>query len=135
MIRALIDTGVWLRRYHRLPLKSSLKRFLEEEVHEFYLCPLSVAEVAFRWRRGRLPGIPDPSAWVEDSLVNFVMATPQKIECLRAGSWDWPHGDLVDRVLAAIAVERGLLLVHTDSVLKELKGFPQKYFPNARMDN
>jgi PIN domain nuclease of toxin-antitoxin system len=43
--------------------------------------------------------------------------------------WDWSHGDLVDRTLAAIAAETGLVLVHTDTVLKGLPGFPQRYFP------
>ena len=38
---------------------------------------------------------------------------------------------MVDRVLAAIAKEQNLLLVHTDTVLKKLTGFPQKYFPNV----
>jgi PIN domain nuclease of toxin-antitoxin system len=46
----------------------------------------------------------------------------------QAGLWQWPHGDLVDRVLAAIAAETGLVLIHTDQVLKALSGFPQKYF-------
>jgi predicted nucleic acid-binding protein len=31
--------------------------------------------------------------------------------------------------MAAIAVEEGLTLVHTDLVLKNLTGFPQLYFP------
>ena len=36
---------------------------------------------------------------------------------------------MVDRVLAAIAKEQNLLLVQTDTILKKLTGFPQKYFP------
>ncbi len=61
-MKVLLDTGVWFRRYHRLPLRPSLVKFLETEVTEFHLCPLSVAEIAFKWQRGRLPGIPDPAA-------------------------------------------------------------------------
>ena len=130
-MKALLDTGVWFRRYHRLPLKPSLLEFLETKVSEFHLCPLSVAEIAFKWQRGRLPGIPDPREWLDHSLENFVLEQPSPVAARLAGLWDWSHGDLVDRLLAAIASDTGLVLIHTDRVLKELSGFPQRYFPNA----
>jgi len=50
---------------------------------------------------------------------------------LQAGVWPWTHGDLVDRSLAAIAAESGIPLVHTDKVLRDLEGFPQKWFRNV----
>ena len=114
-----------------LPMKAPLRKCLEEEVSEFHLCSLSVAEIAFKWRRGRLPGVPDPKEWVAESRRSYQVRTPDQLICLRAGGWDWPHGDLVDRIVAAMAVEKGLVLVHTDSALKDLHGFPQRYFPNA----
>lgn len=130
-MKVLLDTGVWFRRYHRLPLRPSLVKFLETEVTEFHLSPLSVAEISFKWQRGRLPGIPDPAAWVDHSLENFVLEPASPAAARQAGLWDWSHGDLVDRLLAAIAAESGLVLVHTDRVLKGLEGFSQRYFPNA----
>ena len=130
-MRVLIDTGVWFRRYHRLPVKPSLKNFLQVQVTGFHLCTLSIAEITFKWQRGRLPGIPCPQDWIEHSLENFILIAPSAKDCLTAGSWDWTHGDLVDRTLAAIAKEQNLPLIHTDSVLKDLPGFPQRYFPNA----
>jgi PIN domain nuclease of toxin-antitoxin system len=130
-MKILLDTGVWFRRYHRLPLKPSLVKFLASEAHEFHLSPLSVAEIVFKWRRGRLPGIPHPAEWVDHSLENFLLVHPSPQAARRAGSWDWDHGDLVDRLLAAIAAESDLLLIHTDRVLKKLSGFPQRYFPAA----
>ena len=130
-MKALIDTGVWFRRYHRLPMKLSLKRFLDNAVTEFHLCPLSVGEITYKWRRGRLPGVPDPREWVADSLLNYELEMPSVTASMQAGLWDWTHGDLVDRLLAAIAAETGLVLIHTDTTLKELAGFPQRYFPNA----
>jgi len=132
-MKILLDTGVWFRRYHQLPLKPSLAEFLENEGNEFHLCPLSVAEIAFKWHRGRLPGIPSPEQWVEHSLENFLLVHPNPAAARQAGLWEWDHGDLVDRLLAAIAAESDLLLVHTDRVLKKLGGFPQRYFPNAAM--
>ncbi|MBC8325056.1 MAG: PIN domain-containing protein [Verrucomicrobia subdivision 3 bacterium] len=131
MMKALLDTGVWLRRYHGLPMRPALRRFLDQEITEFHLCPLSVAEITFKWRRGRLKGVPNPKQWVPHALENFVLENPSAAAAQQAGQWDWDHGDLVDRVLAAIANEQNLLLVHTDTVLKKLDGFPQKYFPNV----
>ena len=100
--------------------------FLNEQVDEFYICPLSVSEICFKWQRGRLPGIPDPQRWIAHSLQNFVIEMPDSAAAMAAGMWDWSHGDLVDRTLAAIAKERALTLIHTDKVFKNLAGFPQK---------
>ena len=132
-VKVLIDTGVWFRRYHGLPLKSSLVRFLDKEVSEYHLCPLSIAEITFKWQRGRLPGVPDPKEWLDHSIENYVMETPTVEASLKAGLWNWEHGDLTDRLLAAIASETRLPLIHTDRVLKSLDGFPQRYFPNASL--
>ena len=130
-MKALLDTGVWFRRYHGLPMNQSLRDFLNDEVEEFHICPLSVSEICFKWQRGRLPGVPDPQKWVAHSLQNFVMEMPDAAVAMTAGLWDWPHGDLVDRTLAAIAKEKGLTLIHTDKVLKSMTGFPQKWFRNV----
>lgn len=130
-MKALIDTGVWFRRYHGLPMRASLVSFLENEVTEYHLCPLSVAEITFKWGRGRLPGVPDPREWVGHSLQNYILHPLTPEAATQAGLWTWDHGDLVDRMLAAIATESNLTLVHTDRVLKNLSGFPQKYFHNA----
>lgn len=132
-MKVLLDTGVWFRRYHQLPLKPSLKKFLETEATEFHLSPLSVAEITFKWQRGRLPHIPDPAKWVPRSLENFTLENPSPESSLQAGLWDWDHGDLIDRLLAAIAAETNIPLIHTDRVLKGLTGFPQRYFPNAQI--
>lgn len=111
----------------------ALKNFLDHEVTEFHICPLSVAEICYKWQRGRLPGVPDPSKWVSHALENFIIQNPDPATSLRAGLWGWDHGDLVDRSLAAIAAETGLTLIHTDKVLRQFKGFPQKWFRNVSM--
>lgn len=129
-MKALLDTGVWFRRYHGLPMSQALRAYLDD-VTEFYLCPLSVAEISFKWQRGKLPGLPNPSHWLNHSLQNFNMLNASAEAALQAGLWNWPHGDLVDRSLAAIAAETGITLVHTDKVMRTFKGFPQKFFKNA----
>ena len=122
-MKALLDTGVWFRRYHGLPMSQPLRDFLNEEVDEFHICPLSVSEICFKWQRGRLPDIPDPQRWIAHSLQNFAIEMPDCTASMIAGLWDWDHGDLVDRTLAAIAKERNLTLIHTDKVLKTSQAF------------
>ena len=129
-MRALLDTGVWFRRYHKLPMSSALRRYLDE-VSEFYLSPLSVAEISYKWQRGKLPQIPDPRTWLAHAVENFIMIDLSSAAALQAGLWPWKHGDLVDRALAAISAESDLTLVHTDKVLRDLPGFPQKWFKNV----
>lgn len=72
-MKVLLDTGVWFRRYHGLPMGRALKSFLDHEVTEFHICQLSVAEICYKWQRGRLPGVPDPAKWVVHSLENFII--------------------------------------------------------------
>lgn len=129
-MRALLDTGVWFRRYHRLPMSRALRHYLDE-VAEFYLSPLSVAEISYKWRRGKLPQVPDPQTWLAHSLENFLLIDLSPAAAAKAGLWPWAHGDLVDRALAAIASESGITLVHTDKVLRDLEGFPQKWFKSV----
>jgi PIN domain nuclease of toxin-antitoxin system len=132
-MRALIDSGLWWRRYHGLPMSPRLARFLEQEVSEFWLCPLSVQEMLYKWRHRKLPA-PDPAFWLAEATAGFRMA-PVTFEVTRvAGLWEWPHGDPVDRLLAAVASTEGLTLLHTDQRLRELTGFPQRYFPNVALD-
>jgi len=129
-MRALLDTGVWFRHYHRLPMSRALRQYLNS-ITEFYLSPLSVAEISFKWQRGKLPQVPDPTTWTGHALENFILLDLWAPAALRAGLWPWDHGDLVDRSLAALAVESDITLVHTDKVLRDLGGFPQKWFKNT----
>ncbi len=129
-MRALLDTGVWLRRYHRLPMSRALRQYLDE-VTEFYLSPLSIAEITYKWQRGKLPQVPDPRTWMAHAAENYIMIDLSSAAALQAGLWPWAHGDLVDRSLAALAAESGVTLVHTDKVLRDLPGFPQKWFKNV----
>jgi PIN domain nuclease of toxin-antitoxin system len=68
---------------------------------------------------------------LEHSLENFVLENLSSAAALQAGLWDWDHGDLMDRSLAAIAADTAIPLVHTDRVLRKLGGFPQKWFQNT----
>jgi PIN domain nuclease of toxin-antitoxin system len=90
-----------------------------------------VAEISYKWQRGKLPHVPDPNIWMAHSLENFILLDLSPSAALQASLWPWSHGDLVDRSLAALAAGSGIALVHTDKVLRDLEGFPQKWFKNV----
>jgi PIN domain nuclease of toxin-antitoxin system len=82
----------------------------------------------YKVKHKKLP-VPAGADWLNESLQGYRIA-PFTIEAGKiAGNWNWKHGDPVDRCMAAVAVSEGLPLIHTDTVLKDLSGFPQLYFP------
>ena len=126
-MRALIDSGVWFRRYHRLPWSVALETFLSNEVTEFCLSPVSILEITFKWRHGRLP-CPSPEQWLDDALEHYRLLPVTMAIARQAGLWDWPHGDPADRLITATAGAHELMLIHTDVTLRRLTGFSQRYF-------
>ena len=59
-MKALIDSGVRWRRYHGLPLHPRLRATLGQ-VTEWYLCPLSIEEMLYKWRhKPQMLPAPDP---------------------------------------------------------------------------
>jgi PIN domain nuclease of toxin-antitoxin system len=111
-------------------MSRALRQYLDE-VTEFYLSPLSIAEITDKWQSGKLPQVPDPRTWMAHAAENFIMIDLSSAAALQAGLWPWAHGDLVDRSLAAISSQSEITLVHTDKVLRDLPGFPQKWFKNV----
>lgn len=125
-MKALLDSGIWFRRFHALPLPAPLRAELAR-VTEWHLSAYSVLEIVFKWRRGRLP-VTDPADWLPEALRGFTVHPLDPALAERAARWDWEHGDPADRVIAATAAAHGLTLLHTDTVLRALTGFPQRYF-------
>jgi PIN domain nuclease of toxin-antitoxin system len=131
-MRVLLDSGVWFRRYHRLGLSKPLTRFLAAEVTEWHLTTVSIAGLLYKWRHRNLP-VADPARWLDESLEGFTLQPLTAQIARRAGLWDWEHGDPADRIIAATAAELDLTLIHTNERLKDLAGFPQRYFRGGMM--
>lgn len=127
-MKALLDSGVWWRKSGRLPMKKALADFLNHEVTEWWLSPFSVAEMVYKVKHKKLPA-PAGENWLEEALQGYRAAPFSMAAGKLAGEWTWKHGDPVDRCLAAVALTEGLTLIHTDTILKSLEGFPQIYFP------
>ena len=127
-MKVLLDSGVWWRRTFQLPMKRPLADFLEHDVTEWWLSPFSVAEMFYKVRHKGLPA-PPTDEWFYRAMAGYKVAGLSFAAGKQAGEWNWTHGDPIDRLLAATALDLGITLIHTDGVLKKLKGFPQIYFP------
>lgn len=130
-MQILLDTGVWWRWMTRKPLRDSLTAFLAGPDLQFHLCPLSVLEIAHKVKHGGLKA-PEDADWQTQILHGFRLAPFTFEAAWLAGQWPWEHGDPIDRALAAVAATSGLTLIHSDARLKDLSGFPQRYFRSVR---
>ena len=88
------------------------------------------------FRHGDLPTlaaskIPDnPDTWLDLALPSWTVMPMTVPVARQAVLWHWEHKDPADRVIAATALFQKTTLWHTDTVLKKLTGFPQRYFAN-----
>lgn len=130
-MRVLLDTSVWWPYMARGPLRQVLRTFLENTVTEFLLCPLSVWEIERKIVLGQAVAPRDPD-WRDSVTRGFGWVHLGAESARLAAGWPWEHKDPVDRMLAAIAQTEGVPLVHTDTKLKNLSGFPQRYFQASR---
>lgn len=126
----LLDTGVWFRYFHKLPLRAGLVSYLEGNP-PLYLSAISVWEIATKHRIGKLP-CPPLSEWLDAALADYsVIAVTERIARI-AGEDSMSHQDPADRLIIATARELSLILLHTDRRIRTLKGFQQRYFKAVR---
>lgn len=129
-MQVLADTGVWFRFVRRLPLPRKIETVLADAETQRYLCPISSMEIVRKWQTGKLP-CPDPHTWLDDALQGFEILPITEPVARQAASWEWPHKDPADRLIAATAEWHAIELWHTDTLLRVLTGFPHRYFKAA----
>ena len=127
-MRVLADTNIFIKFNRKLPLAAEVETVLESNSVERCISSVSVIELFWLWKTGRVPVNPDE--WLGKALESWnVLAITAPI-ARQSVLWDWPHKDPADRILAATAKIEKIELWHTDSVLKKISGFPQRYFVN-----
>jgi len=127
-VRILADTNIFIKFCRRLALPAAVEKALEAPSTERLLSPVSVIELFRLWQNGSVPDHPD--AWLDRALPSWTVV-PITVPIARLSVlWDWDHKDPADRLLAATAKCEHAELWHTDTRLKKLKGFPQRYFGN-----
>ena len=127
-MRVLADTNVFLKFCRRLPLADTVERTLADPHTERCLSPVSVIELFRKWQSGAVPDHPD--TWLDLALVSWTILPVTVLIARQSVLWPWDHKDPADRLLAATAQVEKVELWHTDTVLKKLVGFPQRYFVN-----
>lgn len=105
-------------------LNRGLREALENPETQLLISAASAWEIATKWRLGKLPG----AGVVVDNFQRAIDGLGA-IECpilsgesLLAGSWDVPHRDTFDRILAAQASLRDLTLATTDAAFHQFEG-------------
>jgi PIN domain nuclease of toxin-antitoxin system len=122
----LLDTGVWFRYFHRLPLRSGLEAYIRERP-PLFLSAISIWEIATKQRLGRLP-CPPLSQWLNDALADYEVVPISDRIAQSAGEDPMANQDPADRLIVATARVMDLTLLHTDSRIREVTGVKQRYF-------
>ena len=127
-MRILADTNLFVKFYHRLPLPEGVEETLNSTDTERFVSPVSVIEI-YRLAQARRI-LFDPEIWLNSALETWTVLPITAPIARQSVLWDWPHKDPADRILAATAQIEKIELWHTDTLLKKLRGFPQRYFTN-----
>lgn len=125
-MRILADTNLFVKFCRRLPLPPGVESHLEAPNTERCLASVSVLEIFRLWQAGRLPDHPD--TWLHHALPSWRVLPMTAAIARQSVLWPWEHRDPADRILAATAQVEKVELWHTDTILKPLADFPQKYF-------
>jgi len=117
--KVLLDTHVllwWLFADRRLSRRA--KAVLRDPQNQVLVSSASAWEIATKYRIGRLdsakPLVEDFSGWL--ARASFAELSILSSHAVRAGSWDVPHRDPFDRLLAAQSSMEELRLVSRDPV-------------------
>lgn len=127
-MRILADTNLFIKFHRQLPLAKEIVTVLESGVAERCISPISIVELFRLWKAGRVPLNPDE--WLDDALESWTILPISVPIARQSVLWNWAHKDPADRILAATAQIEKVELWHTDTILKKLRGFPQRYFTN-----
>ena len=118
-MRLLLDTHAflwWLAGSRRL--SRSARRAIEDEQNDVLVSAASAWEITTKHRLGKLPEAEEVSLDIAATIAGqgFDELAISVDDAGRAGRLPGPHRDPFDRVLAAQALARDLVLVSTDAV-------------------
>ena len=118
-MRVLLDTHAflwWIADSGRLSRKA--RRFIADEANDISVSAASAWEIATKHRIGRLPGGEAVALDVAGCSAGqgFSELPISVSDAERAGRLPGPHRDPFDRMLAAQALARGLVIVSADRV-------------------
>ena len=117
----LLDTHIflwWLFNDSRLPLE--IKMVIEDINNPVYVSAASVWEISTKFRIGKLPEASSVAKnvplWITKAGFQPLAVTLEHAQM--AGSWDVPHRDPFDRMLAAQAKLEGMDFATVDTAME-----------------
>ncbi len=118
----LLDTHIFLWWLFDDPrLSQGIRERIANIENDIYVSAASVWEIATKFRLGKLPEAKSVArnvpAWIEKAGFKALSISPDHAQ--RSGSWDVPHRDPFDRMLAAQARMEKMPLVSVDAALKQ----------------
>jgi PIN domain nuclease of toxin-antitoxin system len=130
-VKYLLDTSVWLRSsLHGQSIPKNIKPLLEDPNEILGLSIFSVWEAAKKHQKGRLLLPAELSAWLENALPDQISILPLTksiiIDSTRLP--DFPVNDPADEMIVATARVHGLILLTTDTKLKNYSHAKIRYF-------
>jgi len=116
----LLDTHIflwWLFGDDRLP--DGVRQYIEDRDHAVFVSAASVWEIATKYRIGKLPQAEDvarhTTSWIERAGFQSMPISAEHAQL--AGSWNVPHRDPFDRMLAAQSMLENIPLATVDKAL------------------
>ncbi|MCY4482066.1 MAG: type II toxin-antitoxin system VapC family toxin [Spirochaetaceae bacterium] len=119
-MKLLLDTHIWVWSVSDdARLTDTVRRVLEDPLHELWISSISTWEVLLLAERGRLVLNPDARSWVRQALSDTpVREAPITIDvALASRSVRLDNQDPADRFIAASAMVFGLTLITADGDL------------------
>lgn len=126
-MRILLDTAIWFLYVRNQPLPATILSSVDDPENQICLNAISVMEIVQKWRIGKLD-CPHPEIWLDQAIAGFEILPITEPIARKAALWKWEHKDPADRLIAASACMHNVALWHCDTALKDLDGFPQRYF-------
>jgi PIN domain nuclease of toxin-antitoxin system len=127
-VRILAGTNLFVKFCHRQALPAEVEAVFGSEQTERFVSPVRVIEIYRLWQARRI--LIDPELWLDAALESWTVVPITAPIARQSVLWDWPHKDPADRILAATSQVEKIELWHTDTRLKKIHGFPQRYFTN-----
>ena len=130
-MRVLADTNLFIYFSNTLPMPEAAEDVFKNEQTERCLSAISIVEIFRLWKKGELKENPD--SWLDLALPSWTVLPVTVAVARQSVLWPWEHKDPADRIIAATAMIEEVQFWHTDTVLKNLTGFPHRYFKNVAL--
>jgi PIN domain nuclease of toxin-antitoxin system len=125
-MKLLLDTHVFVWSIlNPSPLSRRATKVLADPRNELWISPVTIWEILFLHRKGRLKLKDGPASWISEALsrMSFREATLTHEVALASDAVVLPHRDPADTFLAATAKVYDLTLVTADENLLKGKGY------------